>query len=360
MNTITYKGGPSIEEVRQRVKANTLYKLSSNENALGPSPLAVAAIQAASANLHIYPPRDDGRLRSALAEFHGRSLTSDHFVTAVGGVELLHLIARAFLQADDEVIICPPTFGWYVASSQQLGAKPVYVPLKADTFAHDIEGILTAVTPRTRLIYICNPNNPTGATVAAADMQRLLQNLPDHVIVIADEVYYHFVEAEDYPDSIQTVLDEQNVIIIHSFSKSYGLAGLRLGYAIAKPSLIQPIRQQSRPYHQPLLATEGGLAALKDKQHLQQTIELVATGKRYLYEQMTRLGIAYWSSAGNFVLIRPLADPDQFNEQLLERGIMIRPTSSNGLPGCFRVTIGLPAANQAFIAALEDILKGAS
>lgn len=357
MAEISYRGGPSLEEARQKAKTDTIHKLSSNENPLGPSAKAVTAMQAAFANLNLYPPRSDGRLCQALAHFHGRALTPNHFVTAVGGVELIELLSRAFLQENDEVIVCPPTFGWYVSTAKRVKAQPVYVPLQADTFAHDIDGILTAVTERTRLIYICNPNNPTGATVSSAQMTQLLQHLPEHVIVVADEVYFHFVQDEDYPDSLQSVLDEQNIIILHTFSKGYGLAGLRLGYAIAKPSLIQQIRSQTRPYHHPLFATEGGIAALRDQDHLQQTITLVNEGKAFFYENFERLGIYYWPSAGNFVLIRPLADATQLNEQLLERGIMIRPTQSSGLPGCFRVTIGLPEANQALIAALENILS---
>lgn len=359
MTKITYRGGPSIEEVSRRVKSEKIYKMSSNENPLGPSPMAVAAIRAAADGLNLYPPRDDIHLCQALAEYHGRQLTADHFVSAVGGVELLELIARALLQPQDEVILCPPTFGWYVKTTEKVGANQVLVPLQADTFAHDIDGILTAVTSRTRLVYICNPNNPTGATVSAAEMKRLLQELPPHVTVIADEVYHHFVQQEDFADSVQFVPGEHNIIVIHTFSKGYGLAGLRLGYAVAKPSLIETIRTEIRPYHHPLFAIEGGIAALKDKAHLQQSVDLITQGKKYLYAQFARLGIRYWPSAGNFVLMQPATDPEALNEQLLERGIMIRSTANNGLPGCFRVTVGQADANLALITALEDILTRA-
>lgn len=359
MTQITYRGGPTIEEVSQRAKSSKIFKMSSNENPLGPSPLAVAAIRTAADGLNLYPARDDGRLCQALADLHGRQLTPAHFVSAVGGVELLELIARAFLQPGDEVILCPPTFGWYVKTTEKVGANQVFVPLKADTFAHDVDGILTAVTKRTRLVYICNPNNPTGSTVSTTEMKHLLQELPPHVTVIADEVYHHFVQQEAFADSVQFVPDEHNIIVIHTFSKGYGLAGLRLGYAIAKPSLIETIRTEIRPYHHPLFAIEGGTAALKDETHLQRSVALVTQGKQYLYEQFARLGIRYWPSAGNFVLIQPAADAEALNEQLLERGIMIRSTANNGLPGCFRVTVGLAEANQALIAALEEILNHA-
>ncbi|MCP5096770.1 MAG: histidinol-phosphate transaminase [Chloroflexi bacterium] len=357
MQKITYAGGLSVEQVKDRVKADKIHKLSSNENPLGPSPKVVAALQAEAANLHVYPPRGNGRLCQALATYHQHGLTADHFFTAVSGVEILELIARAFVQPGDEVIVCPPTFGWYVKSAKVQSAEVVYVPLLDQTFSHDIDGILNAITPKTRLIYLCNPNNPTGAIITNAEMARLVQTVPDHVIIIADEVYQHFVTRDDYPHSIQYVLDEQNVIIIQSFSKAFALAGLRLGYAIAPPELSARVRGLKRPFHLSRLAIAAGIAALNDHAHLQSTVSMVQSGKDYLYKQLDALGVEYWKSETNFVLIRPSLDAQFVHDQLIERGIMVRPTKSNGLPGYLRVTIGLPEANQAFITALSEILQ---
>lgn len=357
MSEITYAGGLSVSEVQEQVKSEKVYKLSSNENPLGPSPQVVAAIQAAAKSLNLYPDRDDIHLREALASFHGRSLTEYHFVSAVSGIEMIGLIARTFLQPGDEVIVCPPTFGWYVVTAKRLGAELVTVPLDVETFAHDVDGVLAAVTERTRLVYVCNPHNPTGAMMPAADMDKLVQGLPDRVLVVADEVYHHFVERSDYPDSVGHVLNEQNVIILHSFSKAYGLAGLRLGYVIAKPELCTQIVGQKRPFQHSHLALTGGIAALQDWDHVCRTVTLMNEGKQYFYKQFDRLGLKYWPSEANFVMFRPEGDADAVYQQLLERGIMTRPTSKNGLPGYLRVTCGLPEANEAFIAALTEIMK---
>jgi histidinol-phosphate aminotransferase len=357
MSEITYAGGLSVSEVQAQVKSEKVYKLSSNENPLGPSPGVVAAIQSAAPSLHLYPDRDDIHLRQALTAFHGRHLTENHFVSAVSGIEMIGLIARTFLQPEDEVIVCPPTFGWYVVTANRLRAKLVKVSLDATTFAHDVDAILAAVTEQTRLVYICNPHNPTGAMMDAADMAKLVYGLPERTFVVADEVYHHFVQRSDYPDSITHVLNGENVIILHSFSKAYGLAGLRLGYVIAKPELCAQIVGQKRPFQHSSLALAGGIAALQDWDHVCQTVALINEGKRYFYKQFETLGLAYWPSEANFVMFRPDGDADYVYQQLLEHGIMTRPTSKNGLPGYLRVTCGLPEANEAFIAALVDIMN---
>ena len=191
----SYLGGASVDEVRSRVKAERIYKLSSNENAFGPSPLAVAAARDAAANLNLYPPRDDSSLRQALAEFY--SLDKEHFFTGSGAFEVLELIARTLLTEGDEVIICPPTFGVYARTAQAQKAKLVQVPLKED-FALDVEAVLAAITTRTRIIYLCNPNNPTGTVTAKADFETLLNALPENVVFVHDDVYSNFVERERF------------------------------------------------------------------------------------------------------------------------------------------------------------------
>lgn len=346
-----------MSEVQAMVKAAKIYKLSSNESPLGPSAQVLAAIQETAVSLNDYPARDDGRLRQALVDFHGRGLTEGHFAAAVGGVEIIEMTARAFLGPGDAAIVCPPTFGWYVSTLKRQEAEIIAVPLDAAQFGHDVDAILAAMTDQTRLVFICNPHNPTGAMMTAADMDRLVRELPPHVTIVADEVYHHFVERDDYPDSLAHVLNGANVIIIHSFSKAYGLAGLRLGYAIARPDLIEQIVALKRPFHHSSLVLAAGIAALQDQDHIRQTVSLVNEGKQYLYQQLAALGVAYWPSETNFVLVRPSTDADWIYNQLIERGIMTRPTTKSGLPGCLRVTVGLPEANQAFIAALAEILS---
>lgn len=356
MPDLEYKGGPSIEDVRDRVEVDHIYKLSSNENALGPSPMVLEAIQKTAASLHLYPPREDDSLREHIADYHGKGLTRDHIYTGNSGSEVVELLNRAFVQPGDEVIVGSPTFGLYKRLAGKLEATLVDVPLKEDTFAYDIAGILDAVTERTRLVYVCNPNNPTGTLLLKPAMEALLDGLPDRVIVVADEVYYQFVEEDTYPDSIQSVIDHRNLIIVHSFSKTYAMAGMRLGYGIARPNLVQAIRHFRCPFHLNALANAAGHAALDDTQHVQNTISMVKEGKAYLTHEFDRMGIQYWPSHTNFIMFKPATPADELIEALLKKGIMVRPTNRNGFPGGVRVTIGLPKENRAFIHALEHVL----
>ena len=357
MQDLEYKGGPSIEDVRDRVEADHIYKLSSNENALGPSPKVVEAIQKTASTLHLYPPREDDGLREHIAAYHGRGLTRDHIYTGNSGSEVVELLNRAFVQPGDEVIVSSPTFGLYKRLAGKLGLTLVDVPLDTDTFKYNIPAILDAVTDRTRLVYVCNPNNPTATLLLKPAMEALLDGLPERVIVVADEVYYQFVEDSDYPDSIQSVLDNHNLIVVHSFSKTYAMAGLRLGYGIARPDLVKAVRHFRCPFHLNALANAAGHAALDDEQHVADTLSMVKEGKAYLAEEFERLGIPYWPSHTNFILFKPAMPADELIEEVLKQGVMVRPTNRNGYEGGVRVTIGLPEENRAFIQALEQVYR---
>ena len=356
MATITYRGGLSVDEVRNQVKADQIYKLSSNENPRGPSPLVVQAIQEAALALNSYPPRSDDALRQALVDTYDCGLTLDHFVCTNSGSEALQIIARAFLEAGDEFVVCSPTFGAYVRFASTQGAIPVDAPLRAADFTHDVDAILAAITERTRLVFICNPNNPTGVIMPAADFDRLVANIPPHVTIVADQVYEHYVQRADFPDTVSHVLAGKPIMIVQTFSKSYGLAGLRLGYVIAPPELGERLRGQLRNFHMNSISLAAGIAALQDKAYVQESARLAEEGKAYLYGELERLEVQTWPSEGNFVLIRPSAPTAEVYQQLLERGVMVRQTDMFGYPEGLRVTVGSAEANAAFIAALEEIL----
>ena len=356
MATITYRGGLSVDEVRNQVKADQIYKLSSNENPRGPSPLVVQAIQEAALALNSYPPRSDDALRQALVDTYDCGLTLDHFVCTNSGSEALQIIARAFLEAGDEFVVCSPTFGAYVRFASTQGAIPVDAPLRAADFTHDVDAILAAITERTRLVFICNPNNPTGVIMPAADFDRLVANIPPHVTIVADQVYEHYVQRTDFPDTVSHVLAGKPMMIVQTFSKSYGLAGLRLGYVIAPPELGERLRGQLRNFHMNSISLAAGIAALQDKAYVQESARLAEEGKAYLYGELERLEVQTWPSEGNFVLIRPSAPTAAVYQQLLERGVMVRQTDMFGYPEGLRVTVGSAEANAAFIAALEEIL----
>lgn len=339
------------------METSPLYELGANESPLGPSPKVLEAIQRAAHVLNRYPPRGDERVRDALARHHGRGLSPDHFFTACSGSEGLELIARALLQPDDEVVICSPTFRAYGVFARLCKARVVDVPLDRTTFAHRIEAIVAAITPRTRFVVICNPNNPSGVVMPAADQTRLLAELPEHVEILVDEAYADFVTRPDFPDSIGSVLEGRRVIVVRTFSKAYSLAGLRLGYGLARPDLCHRISSLRRAFHLSRLHIEAALAALGDQDHVRQVVALAHSGRRYICAELDRLHLKYWPSDANFVMIEPPTPSERIEESLRRRGIRVHPTDSNGLRGCLRVTVGLPEANHAFIAALEEALN---
>ncbi len=230
----------------------------------------------------------------------------------------------------------------------------MHVDLPQDTFLYDVDALLDAVTPRTRVLYLCSPNNPTGTLLSAAELDALLAKLPARVIVAFDEVYYHFITDAARPDAIGAALGGANVVVIHSFSKAYGLAGLRLGYAIAKPELASKLAALQRPFHLNTLCFVAGLAALADTAHVDRTVAVTLAGRDRLYGQIRELGLEAWPSQANFVLLRCPVPAAQWAEALQGRGILVRPAF--GLPDCLRVTVGLPEANQAFIEALAELV----
>jgi histidinol-phosphate aminotransferase len=331
-------------------------KMHYNESPLGPSPRVVEAIQQAATGLNRYPPIGDDDLRAALAEAFGEALTPDHFFTGNGGSDVLGMIAAGFINPGDECILCRPTFPIYERTARRAGAEIVYADLDPENFTYDIEAILAAITPRTKLVYICNPNNPTGTPLTATQMETLMDNVPDHVLVVSDEVYHSFADPQIFPDSLEYIRQGKNLFIIHSFSKAYSLAGLRLGYGIARPEINHYLARLRGPFHLSELTLVGGMAALQDTAYVQKTVELVVQGRQWLYEQMRALGVQTWPSQTNFLLFRPSVPAAEVAEQFLQRGIIVRPMTGFYLPDCMRVTVGLPEENERFIAALREIL----
>lgn len=352
--------GDSKADISQKHKLDTIYRMSYNESPFGPSPKAVEAIQQAALNLGDYPPYADEGLRQTLAETLGQGLSPAHLFTGSSGFDTLELVSRAFIKPDDEMIISNPTFGIYSRLAHVQGASVVDVPLAPATFRIDIDGILAAINERTRIIIMCNPNNPTGTIMTAAEMDRLVDGLPDQVVLVMDEVYAHFVTRSDFPNSIGHVLAGKNTVVVHSFSKAYGLAGLRLGYGITTPVIADYVGRLHRGFHQNQLALAGGIAAVRDQAHLQRNVALTLAGKRWLYEQFDRLDLRYWPSETNFVVVETPRPASEIVERLIPFGVLVRPLSLPGVPHCLRVTISEPAGNEAFITGLETILASES
>ncbi len=352
-----YKGGKSKAEVAALVGKKKVYKLSSNENYLGASPKAKKAIKSAVNDLNIYPERTAVRLRHALSKFYGGILKPDQFVTDNSGVALLEMIERAFLSPGNEIIVCNPAFKPYHMFAKKLGASVVDVPLKGKYYKLDIPNILKAVNKKTRLLFLCSPNNPTGTHISMEQLDELLPQLPAHVVTVFDEVYYQYADAEDFTTALPYVDAGMNVIAVNSFSKAYGLAGMRVGYGYTTEKLAKYISQLIRPFHLNTLAMDSAIAALQDKAYIKKTVDLVLTEKEYIYKALDKLGVKYWKTQANFITIKPKMKDKLFEEAMLKSGVMVRPVVNFGAPGCIRVTIGDREANQAYLRALKKVLK---
>jgi histidinol-phosphate aminotransferase len=261
------------------------------------------------------------------------------------------------MEEGTECIYSNPAFGPYRGFPKKVGATSINVPLIGPDFQLDIKGILAAINEKTRLVFVTNPNNPTGTYIPKAQIDALVEQLPEHVILVYDEVYFHFADAADYVQAIPYVLAGKNIIAINSFSKAYGLAGLRVGYSYSTPEIATYLQQLRRPFQINTLSMEAAIAALQDHDFIKETAQKVATEKAFLYQQLDQIGFKYWKSQANFILIQPPITPKEFEQFVLADGIMVRPVAGFGAPDCVRVTIGTREANRLFISACSRLLE---
>jgi histidinol-phosphate aminotransferase len=349
-----YIGGKSLNDVDAGGK--TIYKLSSNENPLGASPMALAAIRENVDKIGLYPDNNDGRLRVALQAFYENEVMAEQFITGNSGSEVLEFIIRGFLDRNTEYIVTNPMFKPYQMFSDKMGAKMVDVPLLSPNYELDVDALLGSITDKTRLIFLTSPNNPTGTYIPKETLDKVVEYLPEHVVLVLDEVYYLFADANDYTTALPYVQSGKQVIGLNSFSKSFGMAGMRLGYAYTTPKLAEYIQCLYKPFMINRLGLEGAIAALSDHDFLKESVDLVQTGRAYLYGELDKLGVQYWKGQGNFILFKPKMNDKEFEAAILKEGIMVRPSASFGAPGCIRVSIGTQAGNEAFIAGLKAVL----
>ncbi len=347
-NLSPYVPGKPIEELERELGISGSIKLASNENPLGPSPKAVAAVKKALEGLNRYPDGSGFALTQALAEKCG--VDAGQVVLGNGSNELIELAVRAFVQPGDEVLSADPSFVVYGMITQAAGGTNVVVPCK--DLRHDLDAMADHITPRTRIVFIANPNNPTGTINTATEMDRFLERVPDHVLVAVDEAYCEYVTHADYPDSLDLLKAGRNILALRTFSKIYGLAGLRIGYGVTKPGIAEFLNKVRQPFNTNALAQVGALAALADRKHVEKSIALNNEGKQFLARSFQRLGVHYVPTEANFILFETQQDAAAVYDSLLKNGVIVRPLGGNRL----RVTIGLPEENQRFIAELEKLL----
>lgn len=352
LDLVAYQPGKPIEETARELGMNAadIVKLASNENSLGPSPKAVEAMAKAAAGAHIYPDGASFELRSKIADMFGVDFSQT--VVGSGSSEIIELLCHAFLHEGIDLIAARHSFSMYPIMCKLFGAKYVEVENKED-WSHDLMGMLKAITPQTRLIFITNPTNPVGTMVFQEEMDAFMSQVPEHVVVAFDEAYIDF--AEQKPDSLRYVKEGRNVIVMRTFSKAYGLAGIRAGYAVTTPAVADLLNKARTPFNLNLIAQAGALAALDDAEHIAESVAMVNAGKQQYYAAFRRWNIDYIPSHGNFILVRTGKGRDVFNKAL-SKGVILRQMDGYGLPEYIRITVGTERENTRCLEVLQEIL----
>ncbi len=348
---IFYDAGKPIEEVERELGISGSIKLASNENPLGPSPRALEAMKGVLEGLNRYPDGGGYYLKQALADRYG--LSPENFTLGNGTNEVLENIGKAFLDPGDQAIMGDAAFIVFHIVPQLCQAERIVVPLK--DFVHNLEEMAERITPRTKMVFLANPNNPTGTAVDEEQLGAFLTNIPSRVMVVLDEAYAHYPTMPGYPDGFRFIADYPNLFVLRTFSKAYGLAGIRVGFGAGHPDCVKAVEKLREPFNVNSLALAAALAALKDVDHIEKSSRLNAEGLGFLYGRLDEMGIPYVPSQANFLLVE-VGDGVEIFERLLREGVIVRPVKGYGLPSHIRVTVGRPEENERFVEALARVL----
>lgn len=349
-----YIPGKPVEEVRRELGLKgAILKLASNENPLGPSRLAVKAMRKYLKEINLYP--DDGcyLLGKRLALHLG--VGEDQLIFGNGSVEIIDFVIKSFVAPGDHVVMADQAFIMYKIAAKVADAKVTAVPLK--NYTHDLEAMAQAVTPQTRVVFIANPNNPTGTMFNQEQARDFLKKVPESCLVVFDEAYYEYIARPDFPQSVGLLADHPNLIVLRTFSKIYGLAGMRVGYGIGHPGLVAAIRKVRLPFNVGLIAQVACQAALDDVRHLETSRQTNDQGKEFLYRQFEKMRMSYVPSEGNFILIDPGIDSDLTFLELQKLGVIVRPVKNYGFPTALRVTVGSMRQNKKLVRSLRLVLR---
>lgn len=353
-NVPVYQPGRPIEEVARELglPAHDVIKLASNENPLGPSPAALAAMQKAIAALHLYPDGNAFYLKQKLARKLG--VNPANLILGNGSNEIIEFVGHALMSPGADVVMSQYCFAVYPIVTRLFGANPIVVP--ARDYGHDLPAMIKAITPRTKVIFVANPNNPTGTLVSREEILRFVNEVPRNVLLVMDEAYIEFLE--EPADLISLVRDggHPNLLLMRTFSKIFGLAGLRLGYGIAQPELIAALEKVRQPFNINSIAQAGALAALDDSEHVKKTRANNAEGLRFFTDNLRKLGLEFIPSAANFILVR-VGNGQGVFEDLQKQGVIVRPLGGYQLPEWIRISIGTAQENTRCLAALKKVLN---
>jgi len=352
-NLTPYQPGKPIEEVERELGIKNVIKLASNENPLGASPKALAAALMALQKAHIYPDGSYYTLCHELANF--LKISPKQITVGNGSDSIIELIARCYLAPGDHAIISEYAFFIMALAVKISGAIPKIVPAKH--YAHDIDGMLKAVDSKTRIIFVANPNNPTGTYINKKEFATLMQAIDPKILVVIDEAYYEYSKVDDYPDTVAVVNKYPNLIITRTFSKAYGLAGMRLGYAISSPEIADILNRTRLAFVVSSITVAAGIAALQDTEHLRQVQMLTIAGLQQIQDGLRKMNIDYISKLGNFITFDTKTDALKIYQELLLKGIIVRPLLPYNMPSFLRVSVGTPQQNSLFLQALEEVMQ---
>jgi histidinol-phosphate aminotransferase len=353
-NLTPYQPGKPIEEVERELGIVSAIKLASNENPLGASPLAIAKATAALQNMHIYPDGGCYELKLTLAKF--LQINTNQLTIGNGSENVLEIIMKAYLSQGDAAVISQYAFLTIPLLIKSYGADIIEVP--AIEFRHDIDKMIAAVTKKTRIIFVVNPNNPTGTYTNTEELQRLLDSVSSQILVVVDEAYHEYIDKADFPDTLMLLKKYPNLVITRTFSKAYGLAALRLGYSISSSDIADMLNRARLPFNVNMIAAIAGCAALEDQQHIQRSVINNKQGMVQLESGLKDLGLTFIPSLGNFITVNVERNALEIYQQFLYQGVIVRPLGAYQMPTYLRVTIGTPEQNHRFLAAAHKILKG--
>ena len=349
--TKPYQAGKPIEELERELGLHGIIKLASNENPLGPSPKAIAAAAAALHNVHLYPDALYFSLREKLAAYTGVAM--QNITLGNGSENCLEILMKAYIDEGSAVILDQYCFATIRILVKAYGGQEVLIP--AQNYRHDVTAMVAGITPTTKMVVVVNPNNPTGTYITHAELVYLLENVPAHIIVVVDEAYFEYLEQPDYPQTVKLLDKYANLVISRTFSKVFGLAGLRLGYLLTSFGVSELLHRSRMPFNVNNCAVAAGIAALEDSEFLAATRQLNAAGLAQLSQGLEELGIAYTPSVGNFIMVDLKTDAMAIYTQLLQQGLIVRPLVPYGLPNHLRITIGTYEQNVKLLALLTGV-----
>ncbi|MCP2520039.1 histidinol-phosphate transaminase [Candidatus Aminicenantes bacterium AC-335-B20] len=349
-----YVPGLPIEEIKRKYGLKKVVKLASNENPLGPSRLAVEAIRKSLDSINRYPIDDGYYLKKALSE--KLDFPMEQIILGGGSTDLIKMIARAFLDRDDKAIISETSFLMYRLAICEVNGKEAIIKVPLKNYTYDLESFLNSLTPEVKLIFIANPNNPTGTMIRKKELDEFISKIPDNIIIVLDEAYKEYITDPDFPDGTNYIKKGKKVIVLRTFSKIYGLAGLRVGYGISSEEIIDGLKRTKTPFNLPRVSHDGALGALEDEEHVKKSLKLNTQQREFLSKELKKLGLEVIPSVTNFIMVKSPKPAKEFAFELMKKGVIVRPLDAFEAPEHIRITVGTEEDNLFLLEKLKEIL----